>query len=93
MKLKAWLKEYAKLTYAEFNVLPEIEQCILRGQHQGFCRTEQIRKLYRWRPATKEEIEYHNNAIEKEMKRHEINEKTNGLDERGNYTALHYRWL
>lgn len=96
MKLKQWLKEYHNMTYAQYKELPEEERGELHWQHQAFCASEQkianARQKANWRPMTDEEREEGNTMMEKEAARYEMNLKIGGIDERGNYTALHHRW-
>lgn len=92
MKLKQWLWENKQMTYVEYKALPELEQYALRGEHQQFNRAEQIRSNQNWRPMTSEEIRKTEIVLAKEKERYEINLKIGGIDERGNYTALHHRW-
>lgn len=95
MKLKQWLREQKEMTYAEFKLLPEDEQEILRIEHYQFNQSNQKKKERNrkgWRPMTEEEIKYATEILEHEKKRYEASLKIGGIDERGNYTALHHRW-
>ena len=92
MKLKKWLREYKEMTYAEYRALPDIERWSIEGEFKHFNRVKQIHDSQNWRPMTEEEIEHYNAVSEKEMERYRINLKIGGIDERGNYTALHHRW-
>ncbi|MGN0484317.1 MAG: hypothetical protein ACI4HI_12275 [Lachnospiraceae bacterium] len=92
MKLKQWLREQKNMTYQTYRELPEEEQDSLRYEHQRFCRRQQIHDRQNWRPMTEEEKEKVKMWADKEKKRYEINLKIGGIDERGNYTALHHRW-
>lgn len=41
---------------------------------------------------TPEEMKETEHQIQAEQKRYEISKMIGGIDERGNYTALHHRW-
>ena len=94
MKLKQWLGEQKQLTYAEYKALTEEEQWKLQGEHQRFCRLEHQRKQNPsgWRKMTPEEREHLEEVLAKEKERYEKSLAVGGIDERGNYTALHHRW-
>ena len=92
MKLKKWLQEHKNMTYAEYKTLPELEQKMLQYDHKEFCRKEQIHARQNWRLMTAEEKKKMEEWAAKEIERYEISDKIGGLDERGNYTALHYRF-
>ena len=91
MKLKMWLREYKDMTYAEFRKLDEDEQWEIREEHGSFCKREQVRKREHVRPATEEEKKYYAECFKKERRRYERSLEIGGIDERGNYTALHHR--
>ena len=92
MKIKQWLREYKNMTYAEYKGLSENEKYILQDEHRRFCRNKQIHDSQNWRPMTEEEKAYTKRILEKERERYEISLKIGGIDERGNYTALHHRY-
>ena len=92
MKLKKWLREYEDMSYAEFKKLDEAEQYEIRMEHSSFCKREELRKRENVRPATEEEKKYFAECFEKERRRYERSLEIGGIDERGNYTALHHRW-
>lgn len=48
-------------------------------------------RLFRWFIDEEEKREYFEKRIIMEKKRYETNLKIGGIDERGNYTALHHR--
>ena len=91
MKLKKWLQEYCHMTYAEYRVLPEVERYSLEGDHQRFCRNERIHESQGWQPMTDDEKVAVDEIAEKEKLRYEASHKIGGIDEKGNYTALHHR--
>ena len=91
MKLKQWLKEYKKMSYAEYKALPEYERYSIQGEHQSFCRKEQRHAGQNWRPATEQEKAELESAVAKEKERYRASLEIGGIDERGNYTALHHR--
>lgn len=92
MKLKQWLKEYEDLTYAEYQSLPQEEKWMLQYEHQRFCSRKQKHDSQGWRKMTPEEKERADAMAAKARERYETNLKIGGIDERGNYTALHHRW-
>ena len=96
MKLKEWLREHRQMSYADYKKLPDIERWIIEGDFQNFNnklnKSKQIHDRQNWRPMTEEEIERINIITEQEMKRYEISLKIGGIDDCGNYTALHHRW-
>ena len=93
MKLKRYLKEQRGLTKEEFNSLDEVDRYGILGDFRRFNIKEQ-QFLHRkgWRPMTPEELKETEEQIAKEMERRRINAMIGGIDERGNYKALHYRW-
>ena len=91
MKLKQWLKEYKKITYKEYKGLSDLERFAIEWEFERYNRNKQIHDRQNWRPMTEEEKEYIAEVMEKERKRYEMNLKIGGIDERGNYTALHHR--
>ena len=91
MKLKQWLREQKQMSYTEYKALPDVERWSIEGEHKRFCRSEQIHANQQWRPMTEEEKKKSNEDMENESKRYETSIKAGGIDERGNYTALHYR--
>lgn len=92
MKLKQWLREYCQMTYAEYKALEDVKRWQLEGEFKRFNRNKQIHDSQNWRPMTEEEKKRTEGILEKERKRYETNLKIGGIDERGNYTALHHRW-
>ncbi len=92
MKLKKWLPEYKKITYAEYKALPYYERWEIEEEFRQFNRREQIHASQNWRPMTEEEKKQLEIVLEKERIRYETNLKIGGIDERGNYTALSHRW-
>ncbi len=91
MKLKQWIEEYTDITYADFKNLPETEQWTMREEHQLFCRKNQIHKSPNRRSVTVEEADYYDKKLAEEKERYEESKKIGGIDELGNYTALHHR--
>lgn len=94
MKLKQWFRGQKEMIYAEFKLLPEDEQETLRIEHYQFNQSNQKKKERNrkgWRLMTEEEIKYATKILEYEKKRYETSLKIGGIDERGNYTALHHR--
>ncbi len=79
------------MSYIEFKALPDFDKYTLREEHQRFCRNKQIHDSQNWRPMTEEERNRLDIILEKEKKRYEISLKNGGIDDRGNYTALHHR--
>ena len=92
MKLKQWLKEYHQMSYAEYKALPDTERWAMEGDFQQFNRAEQIHDNQNRRPMTEAELKELNEMLDREKKRYETSLKIGGIDERGNYTALHHRW-
>ena len=92
MKLKKWLPEYKKITYAEYKALPDYDRWEIEEEFRGFNRREQIHASQGWRLVTEEEKKRLGIVHEKEKNRYETSLKIGGIDERGNYTALSHRW-
>ena len=92
MKLKQWLREYRQMTYSEYKSLDDIERWIMLGEFNHFNRNKQMHDSQNWRPMTAAEKKQTEKILEQERKRYEISLKIGGIDERGNYTALHHRW-
>lgn len=99
MKLKAWLREQKGMSYSEYRALPEFERYSIYGDFlwdnrclQKKAQAAQKRIQAGWRPMTEEERKQVDEIAAQEQKRYLINSKIGGLDERGNYTALHHRW-
>lgn len=92
MKLKKWLPEYKKITYAEYKALPDYDRWEIEEEFRGFNRREQIHASQGWRLVTEEEKKRLGIVLEKEKNRYETSLKIGGIDERGNYTALSHRW-
>lgn len=80
------------MSYPKYKTLPELEKVVLQYEHREFCHKEQNHARQNWRSMTVEEKEKMEEWAAKETERYEISEKIGGLDERGNYTALHYRF-
>lgn len=98
MKLKKYLREFYNMTYKEYKELTHIEQYNIWYYHQEFCKKEQKkknneerRKLENWRPMTKEEKKYMERIFQKEKEKYERDSLCGGIDEKGNYTRLHWR--
>ena len=51
-------------------------------------------KIYnsKTKKASKEEIDEYNKKIKKEIEKYKRDSKCDGIDEKGNYTSLHYRY-
>lgn len=98
MKLKQWLREEKHMAYAEYKALPDIDRWCLEGDFRYYnAQLQKKQAAIRnnktvWRPATEEEKKKMHAQSEKERQRYETSLKIGGIDERGNYTALHYRW-
>ncbi len=99
MKFKTWLREYKHMTYAEYKALEDIERLELEGQYQSYCHDEQMRMHNRkvhdsqgWRLMTDKEKQKFNAIADKEKIRYAASMRIGGIDERGNYIALHHRW-
>jgi hypothetical protein len=92
MKLKAWLREEKNMTYAEYKALDDIDRYILFGEFTWDNARLQKKARVGWRPMTEEERKWADEVGEKGRQRYLVNAKIGGLDERGNYTALHHRW-
>lgn len=102
MRLGVWLKEYKNMTKAEYKQLDEIERWEIFGEHQEFCRKEnmwkQNHKNNNWIKMDEESEEYKkwrkwlDEILEKERLRYETNKKIGGIDGRGNYTRLSSRY-
>lgn len=92
MKLKKWLPVYKKMTYAEYKSLPDYDRWEIEEEFRRFNRSEQIHNNQNWRPMTEDEKQKYGAVLEKERIRYETSLKIGGIDEKGNYTALHYRW-
>lgn len=95
MKLKKWLREYKQMSFEEYKALQETEVYLIQAEHREFCRKENLRKQVHdkqgWRPMTEEEKARTVEILAKEKERYEKSQKAGGIDERGNYTALHHR--
>ena len=93
MKLKAWLREIKGMAYSDYKELPDEERFSLYGDFEQYNRHLQKKaQVGGWRPMTEEESKWADEVGEKERKRYLISSKIGGLDELGNYTALHHRW-
>lgn len=92
MKLKAWLREHKGMSYPEYQALPEAERYFIYGDFEQYNRRLQKKAQVGWRPMTEEERQWADEIGEQGRERYLANSKIGGLDERGNYTALHHRW-
>lgn len=92
MKLRQWLRENKNMSYLEYTALPDDERWKIAEEHRRFCIKKQIHDSKGWRPMTEEEKKNLDLVLAKEKERYEISLKIGGIDERGNYTALHNRW-
>ena len=92
MKLKKWLAEYKKITYAEYKAFSDYDRWAMEEEFRQFNRREQIHASQNWRPMTEEEKEKLDLVLEKERIRYETSLKIGGIDESGNYMALSHRW-
>lgn len=88
MKLKAWLREHKNMTYAQLKEMDEFDRDDLLREHREFCRKEQIYKGLNWRPATEQEKQVMDAALEKDRKLYEANAKIGAVNEYGNYIPL-----
>ena len=91
MKLKAWLKENKNMSYSEYQALPEMQRYDIYNEFIKYNQHLQKKAQLGWRPMTEEEKKWADEVGEKERKRYLLNSQIGGLDERGNYTALHHR--
>ena len=102
MKLGMWLNKYKNMTKAEYKQLDEIERWEIFGEHQEFCRKENLKKQNHennnWIKLDKNSEEYKrwndwlDKVFEKERLRYETSKKIGGIDSRGNYTRLSSRF-
>ncbi|MDO4179404.1 MAG: hypothetical protein Q4D21_09525 [Phascolarctobacterium sp.] len=101
MKLRDWLKEHKNISYAEYKSLPDMDRWGMEGEFQSFNRKQILIKQAKermqregvtTRKMTDEEYQAFLIRGEKERKRYEDSRRIGGIDERGNYTALHHRW-
>ena len=92
VKLRAWLRESKKMSYSEYKMLSEVSRADIYWEFEQYNRRLQKKAQIGWRPMTEEERQWADEVGEQGRKRYLINSKIGGLDERGNYTALHYRW-
>lgn len=92
MKLKHWLERYKNISYAEYKELSYEEQSVFREEHMQFLGNLVKKKSYKSRPMSEEEKVKLEMIFAKEKLRYETSMKIGGIDERGNYTALHHRW-
>lgn len=92
MKLKRWLERYKNISYAEYKELSYEEQSVFREEHLRFLSNSIKKKSYKSRPMSEEEKAKLELIFAKEKLRYETSIKIGGIDERGNYTALHHRW-
>lgn len=92
MKLKTWLKEIYSISQTEFQQLPKHVQLELQREHRTFCQQEAKRKSHHWIPVPDEELAILKERAARERKRYSESLKIGGIDELGNYTALHHRY-
>lgn len=92
MKIKKWLADIPNIRYENFKQLPMHIQNELRREHQNFCQIENRKRRQNWIPVPEEELKILINKSQKERKRYAENLLIGGIDEKGNYTALHHRW-
>ena len=89
MKLKQWLREQKGVSYSKYLLMDEYEQATMFAEFQDYNR--KISSRNGRRPMTEEEKRWANEVGEKEHRRYLLNKQIGGLDELGNYTALHHR--
>lgn len=58
----------------------------MKWNHKGKVYSQKTRKM------TDEERAYLDEVLEKEREKHERDAKCGGVNETGNYIALHHRW-
>lgn len=80
------------MSYSEYKMLSEVSRADIYWEFEQYNRRLQKKAQIGWRPMTEEERQWADEVGEQGRKRYLINSKIGGLDERGNYTALHYRW-
>ena len=80
------------MSYSEYKMLSEVSRADIYWEFEQYNRRLQKKAQIGWRPMTEEELQWADEVGEQGRKRYLINSKIGGLDERGNYTALHYRW-
>lgn len=92
MKFRCWFEQYKKIPYAEYKELGTEEQNNFIREYQCFMQNiEKQNRLFK-RPMSQEEKTKLEAIFAKEKMRYEISKKIGGIDECGNYTALHHRW-
>ena len=92
MKLKQWIEKYKNMSYAEYKKLSDNERYGFEKEYQRFVRNEKKQNSQNCRPMSKEEKEKLEIVFAKARERYETSLKIGGIDERGNYTALHHCW-
>lgn len=99
MKLKQYLRDKHRMTYAQYKALPDIERWSIEGEFRNYNATLLRRKLMQEnfiklsgiiRQATPEDLEEWKYRSDKEKKHREASLKCDGIIDRG-YIALHYR--
>lgn len=80
------------MSYLEYTALPDDERWKLAEEHRYFCRNKQLHDSQGSRAMTEEEKKNLDLVLSKEKERYENSLRIGGIDERGNYTALHHRW-
>lgn len=80
------------MSYSEYKMLSEVSRADIYWEFEQYNRRLQKKAQIGWRPMTEEERQWADEVGEQGRKRYLINSKIGGLDGRGNYTALHYRW-
>ena len=80
------------MSYAEYRRMPEIEKNILYAEFERYNNNLRKKEEAGWRAMTDEERKWADKVAEQGKARYLMNMKIGGIDERGNYTALHHRW-
>lgn len=97
MKLKQWLKEKHGISYADYKKMDIFQQGNLMAEFDHYNAKIQKKKHYieigelvirKMTPEEQEELEKHRAAV---RKRYEMSLAAGGIDETGNFTALHHR--
>lgn len=96
MKLKKWLYEVHQMSYAEYKLLADTEQWNLQAEFNQFNKNMIQREMFIQsggiiRTMSDDEFDDFILRGKKEQIRYETSLKIGGIDERGNYTALHHR--
>ena len=80
------------MSYTEYRTLPEIEKIAIYAEFERYNNCLRKREQAGWRAMTDEERKWADELAEQGKARYLMNMKIGGIDERGNYTALHHRW-